>query len=144
MKPKATPVSEKTTMKKLNVTKERFEKSMYFQKKYGKLEYVSESGKLFKTDKGKVLMFKEYMDSGARLPGHRDDGACANLKAGEYCLQKSWDEGIGTRLRLYKGIDKYSRICLRAFFPREKKLAEYCLKGLQNGSIKEENLKYVT
>ena len=46
-------------MKKLNITKERFEKSKYFQDKYGKLEYVSESGKIFKTDKGKVLMFKE-------------------------------------------------------------------------------------
>ena len=46
-------------MKKLNITKERFEKSRYFQKKYGKLEYVSESGKAFKTSKGKVLMFKE-------------------------------------------------------------------------------------
>ena len=63
MKPKATPVSERrTTMKKLNVTKERFEKSRYFQKKYGKLEYVSESGKLFKTNKGKILKFKESMD----------------------------------------------------------------------------------
>lgn len=46
-------------MKKLNITKERFEKSRYFQKKYGTLEYVSESGKVFKTNKGKVLMFKE-------------------------------------------------------------------------------------
>ena len=46
-------------MKKLNVTKEHFEKSNYFNKKYGKLEYVSESGKLFKTEKGKILMFKE-------------------------------------------------------------------------------------
>ena len=46
-------------MKKLNITKERYEKSRYFNKKYGKLEYVSESGKIFKTDKGKVLMFKE-------------------------------------------------------------------------------------
>jgi len=46
-------------MKKLNVTKERFEKSRYFTNKYGKLEYVSESGKLFKTDKGNVLKFKE-------------------------------------------------------------------------------------
>ena len=46
-------------MKKLNITKEHFEKSDYFNKKYGKLEYVSESGKMFKTDKGKVLMFKE-------------------------------------------------------------------------------------
>jgi hypothetical protein len=33
--------------KKLNVTKERFEKSRYFTRKYGKLEYVRESGKLF-------------------------------------------------------------------------------------------------
>jgi len=46
-------------MKKLNITKEAFEKSKYFNNKYGKLEYVSESGKVFKTDKGKILMFKE-------------------------------------------------------------------------------------
>ena len=46
-------------MKKLNITKERFEKSRYFKNKYGKLEYVSESGRLFKTNKGKVLMFEE-------------------------------------------------------------------------------------
>ena len=49
-------------MKKLNITKERFEKSRYFQNKYGTLEYVSESGKLFKTDKGKILQFKESLD----------------------------------------------------------------------------------
>lgn len=49
------------TMKKLNITKERFEKSRYFTKKYGKLEYVSESGKMFKTSKGKVLKFNESM-----------------------------------------------------------------------------------
>lgn len=45
-------------MKKLPITKEAFEKSRYFTNKYGKLEYVSESGKLFKTDKGNVLKFK--------------------------------------------------------------------------------------
>ena len=44
-------------MKKLNITKERFEKSRYFQKKYGKLEYVSESGNLYKTNLGTVLKF---------------------------------------------------------------------------------------
>lgn len=48
-------------MKKLNITKERFEKSRYFTKKYGKLEYVSESGRLFKTDKGKILMLNEAL-----------------------------------------------------------------------------------
>ena len=46
-------------MKKLNITKEQFEKSKYFKNKYGKLEYVSESGKVFKTNKGKILKFKE-------------------------------------------------------------------------------------
>lgn len=46
-------------MKKLSITKEQFEKSKYFKDKYGKLEYVSESGKLFKTSKGKLLKFKE-------------------------------------------------------------------------------------
>lgn len=38
------------------------EKSNYFKNKYGKLEYVSESGKLFKTNKGKILKFKESSD----------------------------------------------------------------------------------
>ena len=47
-------------MKKLPITKEAFEKSKYFNDKYGKLEYVSESGKVFKTNKGKILMFKEW------------------------------------------------------------------------------------
>ena len=46
-------------MKRLNITKEQFNRSNYFQRKYGKLEYVSESGKLFKTNKGKVLKFNE-------------------------------------------------------------------------------------
>ena len=46
-------------MKKLNITKEQFNHSNYFQRKYGKLEYVSESGKLFKTNKGKILKFNE-------------------------------------------------------------------------------------
>lgn len=46
-------------MKKLNITKEQFNHSKYLQRKYGRLEYVSESGKLFKTNKGKVLKFNE-------------------------------------------------------------------------------------
>ena len=46
-------------MKKLNITKEQFEKSKYFKNKYGTLEYVSESGRVFKTSKGKLLKFKE-------------------------------------------------------------------------------------
>ena len=49
-------------MKKLNITKEQFNRSNYFQRKYGKLKYVSESGRLFKTNKGKVLKFNESSD----------------------------------------------------------------------------------
>lgn len=49
-------------MKKLNITKERFEKSKYFQDKYGKLKYVSESGNYYKTDKGQVIKFNESFD----------------------------------------------------------------------------------
>ena len=52
---------EFTTMKKLHITKEQFEKSKYFTKKYGTLKFVSESGRLFKTDKGQVLRFDEGM-----------------------------------------------------------------------------------
>ena len=50
-------------MKVLKVTKERFERSRYFQSKYGKLEYVSESGKVFKTSKGHVLKFVKESSS---------------------------------------------------------------------------------
>jgi hypothetical protein len=66
-------------MKKLNITKERFEKSRYFTKKYGKLEYVSESGRLFKTSKGKVLKFTKESEDDAlyairiyELSGNKD------------------------------------------------------------------------
>jgi hypothetical protein len=51
--------TKRTTMKRLNITKEQFNKSKYFQRKYGRLEYVSESGRYFKTDKGHVLRFNE-------------------------------------------------------------------------------------
>lgn len=49
-------------MKKLNITKEQFNRSRYFKNKYGKLEYVSESGKVFKTNKGKLLIFVNESD----------------------------------------------------------------------------------
>ena len=49
-------------MNKLNITKEQFNRSRYFQKKYGTLEYVSESGKVYKTSKGRVLKFNESVD----------------------------------------------------------------------------------
>ena len=48
-------------MKKLNITKKKFSESKYFQTKYGKLKYISESGNVYKTDKGNVLIFNEEM-----------------------------------------------------------------------------------
>ena len=137
--------NEETKMKKLNITKERFEKSNYFQGKYGKLEYVSESGKLFKTNKGQVLMFKEYVDSGAPIPKTRSDGACDNLEPGEYGLSKEWIEGIGTRYVIYIGGSRPGEMFkLKTFGARQKNRAEEVLAGLQDGSIDEKNLKYVS
>ena len=49
-------------MKKLNITKEQFNRSRYFQKKYGTLEYVSESGKVYKTSKGNLIRFNESIE----------------------------------------------------------------------------------
>ena len=42
-------------MKKLNITKKQYDVSKYFNNKYGKLKYVSESGNVYKTDKGVVI-----------------------------------------------------------------------------------------
>ena len=42
-------------MKKLNITKKQYDESKYFNNKYGKLKYVSESGNVYKTDKGVVI-----------------------------------------------------------------------------------------
>ena len=50
-------------MKKLNITKDKFTESKYFTTKYGKLEYVSESGNVYKTSKGHVLKFVNESES---------------------------------------------------------------------------------
>lgn len=49
-------------MKKLNITKKQYDESKYFNMKYGKLKFVSESGKIYKTDKGKIIQFNEKSD----------------------------------------------------------------------------------
>lgn len=97
----ALEIEVKYKMKKLNITKERFEKSRYFQKKYGKLEYVSESGNLYKTDKGKVLKFSkessisdyDTQDYGDENYGDPDE---FDVKARE--LGEEWDE-LGTKTK---------------------------------------------
>ena len=42
-------------IKNLNITKKQYDESKYFNNKYGKLKYVSESGNVYKTDKGVVI-----------------------------------------------------------------------------------------
>lgn len=49
-------------MKKLNITKKQYDESKYFNQKYGALKFVSESGKLYKTDKGVVLALESKED----------------------------------------------------------------------------------
>ena len=64
-------------MKKLNITKKQYEESKYFNKKYGALKFVSESGRLFKTDKGVVLALESEMkkeDADDRIMDRLDDG----------------------------------------------------------------------
>lgn len=46
-------------MRTLKITKEHYNKSRYFQNKYGKLKYVNESGDLYKTNKGNLIKFVE-------------------------------------------------------------------------------------
>lgn len=49
-------------MKKLNITKKQYDESKYFNTKYGALKFVSESGKLYKTDKGVVIALESTED----------------------------------------------------------------------------------
>ena len=59
---KNTLYREENKMKKLNITKKQYDESKYFNKKYGALKYVSESGKVYKTDKGVVLALESEED----------------------------------------------------------------------------------
>ena len=82
-------------MKKLNITKEQFNRSRYFKNKYGKLENVSESGKLFKTSKGKLLKFKE-----ARMPRKAKPKMESFFVAGVNCVAD--DDGEAQRFWFYE------------------------------------------
>ena len=79
-------------MKKLNITKERFEKSNYFKRKYGKLEYVSESGNLYKTNKGKVLMFVKESRKFVKTPDEEPlyKWGYVDYKGQVWYVSKSW------------------------------------------------------
>lgn len=68
-------------MKKLNITKKQYDESKYFNKKYGALKFVSESGKLFKTDKGVVLALEGTEEQDAQ--GSEEDGKQADESFGD-------------------------------------------------------------
>ena len=99
-------------MKKLNITKEQFNKSQYLQKKYGKLEFVSESGKYFKTSKGKVLKFNESihsrLDNGPTIPQTEQEETLCNYiaqeieeKFGVHCFCNSQNPGEEMHIEVY-------------------------------------------
>lgn len=95
-------------MKKLNITKEQFNKSNYFQTKYGKLEYVSESGKVYKTNKGHVIKFNEDINAGDEESNFSDikleeDGFAKANSDGKYLWddESSWLPSSGEKVQFY-------------------------------------------
>ena len=97
-------------MKKLNITKKQFSESNYFQKKYGTLKYVSESGNVYKTDKGNVLKFvkesKNLVNEGA---GAGYTVEIKGLKFGkiiDYKYEKgkkSWEDSCKVKVEVVHG-----------------------------------------
>ena len=106
---------KKPTKKKLNITKEQFNRSRYFQRKYGKLEYVSESGDLYKTNKGKVLMFNESLQKDEHLysvivkkPGGWDGSFQVNAMSSDEALEKARARiGRGSKILRIEDIGEY-------------------------------------
>ena len=96
-------------MKKLNITKDKFTESKYFTTKYGKLEYVSESGNVYKTDKGKVLKFKESKNLVNEGAGAGYTVEIKGLKFGkiiDYKLEKgkkSWEDSYKVKVEVVPG-----------------------------------------
>lgn len=66
-------------MKKLNITKKQYDESKYFNKKYGAIKFVSESGKHYKTDKGVVLALEGTETQGAEGDGQKADESLKDI-----------------------------------------------------------------
>ena len=97
-------------MKKLNITKDKFTESKYFQTKYGKLTYVSESGDTYKTSKGHVLKFNEdindeYEDEEPNFSDIEleEDGFAKADSDGNYLWndESSWLPSSGEKVQFY-------------------------------------------
>lgn len=70
-------------MKKLNITKKQYDESKYFNNKYGSIKFVSESGKLFKTNKGVVLALEGTEPTDQENESLSDIGNAIKKTAGE-------------------------------------------------------------
>lgn len=70
-------------MKKLNITKKQYDESKYFNNKYGALKFVSESGKLYKTDKGVIIALESAKDDEDETKDDILDGAGEDGEDGE-------------------------------------------------------------
>ena len=96
-------------MKKLNITKKQFSESKYFTTKYGKLKYVSESGNVYKTDKGNVLKFKESKNLVNEGAGAGYTVEIKGLKFGkiiDYKYEKgkkSWEDSCKVKVEVVHG-----------------------------------------
>ena len=109
-------------MKKLPITKESFEKSKYFTEKYGKLEYVSESGKLFKTEKGKILKFKESVGSGTYKPYYMELGIKAEFKGVPLKVELYFENGEFNDITVQRGDARYGTDPWVRYTPGAEKL----------------------
>ena len=89
-------------MKKLNITKEQFNRSRYFKNKYGSLKYVSESGNVFKTSKGNLLKFKESHIVNESLSNGYFDLVTLGNELIEHDELFDWDE-VWFQVRYFNG-----------------------------------------
>ena len=80
-------------MKKLNITKDKFNTSKYFQTKYGKLEYVSESGKIYKTSKGHLVKFVKESNDSSKMIIEEDKNSDVNKLIEQYLDNNLDSEG---------------------------------------------------
>ena len=127
-------------MKKLNITKEAFNKSRYFQNKYGKLEYVSESGKIYKTDKGQVIKFNESnerLEKLRRISSNRTNSTMNKKKQFKELLSPTMDDSSEFKEVLHDIIPEYlnaigEKEIYWRFFLKDKQRVVFCYTGSDN------------
>ena len=126
-------------MKRLNITKERFERSRYFTRKYGRLEYVSESGRVYKTSKGNLLKFSENTISESE-----GDNEASVAQFVFQCLKNSHPDSTGILVRSLKKNDAVdfngNKVSVKDANPNFGSLNDYGKEGARAATKK--SLKY--